>query len=327
MAYSAGLLTIKMRNKISWLVTVLLLLSVFAMTNAGTTSGYISPQASPTFFPSLTFHPSFTFTFPTMTSSTHMFTFIPSFTYIFPTITSSMPTLPPATSTVLQQTDWVVLGIDAFPPNPQAGQQMVFSMSFAALSSNMPFPQSVYVQCQIDGFSCGAGTVTYHGPVGSARTVSANSYWPASPGAHILTWFVDTSLDSNPGNNVLSIQFFVQPPQAPTTIMPSTQTTETQVTSTQPLSTVVQTSVQTVTQSPIQSSSGGLMSTSLQDYSLPLIIIVILLVLALAFTMRKRKAAPTSGPQTNSWFCTRCGTPNSINDNFCSKCGSAKPKL
>lgn len=262
-----------------------------------------------------------------MTSSTHMFTFIPSFTFIFPTTTSSMPTLPPATSTVLQQTDWVVLGIDAIPLNPQAGDQMIFSMSFAALSSNMPFPQPVYVQCQIDGFGCGAGTVTYTGPVGSARTISANSYWPASPGPHILTWFVDTTHDPSPGNNVLSIQFYVQAPQAPTTIAPSTQTTQTQVTSTQPLSTVVQTSIQTVTQSPTQSSSSGLMSTSLQDYSLPLLIVIILLVLALAFTMRKRKAAPTGGPQSNSWFCTRCGTPNFVNDNFCGKCGSAKPKL
>jgi len=318
-----------MRIKISWLA-VLLILSVITITNAATTSGYVHPQVSPTFtfFPSLTFHPSLTFTFPTVTSSTQMFTFIPSFTFIFTSATSSMPTLPPATSTAMQQTDWVVLGLDAFPPNPQPGDQMVFSMSFAALSSNMPFPQSVYVQCQVDGFSCGAGSVDYSGPIGSPQTVTVNSYWPATPGPHILTWFVDTNHDPNPGNNVLSIQFFVQTPPPPTTIVPSTQTTQTQVTSTQPLSTVVQTSVQTVTQSPTQSSNSGIMSTSLQDYSLPLIIIIVLLVLALAFTMRKRKPPPTtSAPQSTSWFCPHCGTPNSIDSNFCVKCGSAKPKL
>jgi hypothetical protein len=304
---------------------MLLLLSVITMTDSVTTSGYVSPQASPTFsfFPSLTFKPSFTFTFPTMTSSTNIFTFLPSLTFIFThTSTSSMSTLPPATSTVLQKTDWAVLGIDAVPLNPQAGDQMFFSMSFAALSSNMPFPQTVYVQCQIDGFGFGAGTVVYGGPVGSLRTVSASSYWAAIPGTHILTWFVDTTHDPDPGNNVLSIQFVVQPPQAPTTEMPSLQTTQAQVTpfSTEPLTTVIQTSIQTVTQSPTQSSSGP-MAISLQDYSLPIVIIV-LLILVLAFTMRKRKT--TTGPQSNSWFCTRCGTANSVNDNFCGKCGLAK---
>ena len=315
--------------KTSWLVTLLLLLSIITITSASTTSGYVSPQASLTFsfFPSLTYHPSLTFTFATVTSSTHMFTFHPSFTFIFPTTTGSTPTLPPATSTVMQQTDWAVLGVDAVPPNPQAGDPMAFSMSFAALSSNMPFPQSVYVQCQIDGFSCGAGTVNYNGPIGSVRIISANSYWPATPGPHVLTWFVDTTHDPNPGNNVLSVQFFVQVPQAPTTMMPSTQATETQAapSSTQSFSTIVQTSVQTVTQSSSQSSS-GLMGGSLQDYSLPLIGIIVLLVLALAFAMRKRKTTPT-GPQASSWFCTHCGTPNSMNDNFCGKCGTPKPKL
>jgi len=202
---------------------------------------------------------------------------------------------------------------------------MVFSMSFAALSTNMPFPQHVYVQCQIDGFSCGAGTIHYNGPVGSVRTVSANAYWPATPGPHVLTWFVDTTLDPNPGNNALSIQFFVPVPQAPTTTMPSVETTQV-TTSTQPPTTLVQTSIQTVTQSPSPSSTSALAGFSLQDYSLPLIGIIVLLVLALAFSMRKRKATPT-GPQSNSWFCTSCGAPNVMSSNFCAKCGSPKPKL
>jgi len=307
--------------KVSWLIAVLLLLSVVTMTEAATTSGYLSPQVTPTFtfFPSLTYYPSFTFSFPTVTSTTHMFTFFPSFTFIF-TGTSTMPT----NSTVVQMTDWAVVGIDAFPPTPQPGDQMVFSMSLAALSSNMPFPQHVYVQCQIDGFSCGAGIVHYSGPVGSVATVSANGYWPATPGTHILTWFVDTTLDPNPGNNALSIQFFVPVPQAPTSVMPSVATTQVS-TSTQPPTTVVQTSVQTVTQSPSQTSTAA-MGFSLQDYTWPLIGIIVLLVLALAVSMRRRKSQPTSA-QGNSWFCTRCGAPNMMDSSFCAKCGSAKPKL
>lgn len=309
--------------KISRLVTVLLLLSVITMTDAATTSGHIMPQASPTFFPSLTFQPSFTFVFPTVTTSTHMFTFLPSFTFVFPTTTTGSM----ASSTVVQQTDWAVLGAEALPLNPQAGEQMFFSMSLAALSSNVPFPQHVYVQCQIDGFSCGAGTIPYNGPIGSARTVSANSYWPASPGAHVLTWYVDTSLDPNPGNNALSIQFYVQPPPQPTTVMPSIQTTTQEVTTspTQPLPTIVQTSIQTVTQSPTESSSAA-PAFSLQDYSLPLIGIIVILLVVLAYAMGKRKTSPPVGPQSNAWFCTHCGTPNSINDNFCAKCGTARPK-
>jgi len=156
-------------------------------------------------------------------------------------------------------------------------------------------------------------------------TVSSNCYWPATPGTHILTWFVDTTSDPNPGNNALSIQFFVPVPQAPTTAMPSVATSPQVTTSTQPPTTIVQTSVQTVTQSSSQSSS-GLMSFSLQDYSLPLIGIIVLLVIALAFSMRKRKPLPAT-PQGNSWFCTRCGTPNLMDSNFCVKCGSPKPKL
>jgi len=307
-----------MRMKASWLVSVLLLLSAITMIATANTSAYVSPA-------SFTFLPSFTFTFATATSSTHIFTFHPSFTFIFPTTTGSTPTLPPATA--IQETDWTVLGIDAIPPNPQPGDQMVFRMSFAALSSNMPFPQAVYIQCQIDSFSCGAGTVTYSGPVGSPATVTADSYWPATPGPHVLTWFVDTTHDPNPGNNLLSIQFFVQPPQAPTTLIPSTETTQVTVTPpvTQPPSTVIQTSIQTVTQSPTQSSS-GLMSTDLQGYTLPLVAIIVILILALAYSMQKRKTKP-GGPQTNVWFCTNCGTKNGVNDNFCAKCGTAKPKL
>jgi len=313
-----------LKLKASWLVTVLLLLSIATMIGPVVTSGYIQPQVTLTFFHSLTYFPSFTFPFTTAASSTHIFTFLPSFTFIFPTTTGPTATLPNAT--MIQRTDWTVLGIGVFPPNPQPGDQLVFSMTFAALSTNAPFPQSVYVQCQIDGYGCGAGSIPYTGPVGIAQTITANSYWPATPGPHVLTWFVDTNQDPNPGNNVLSVQFFVQPQQPPTTVLPPTQTTQITVAppTTQPPSTIVQTSVQTVTQSPTQSTSSSIFGG--QDYTLPLAIIAIVLVLALALSMRKRKTQP-AGPQPGSWFCTNCGAPNVASSNFCSKCGTAKPKV
>ena len=310
--------------KFSHFISVLLVLSIAAMSTTAVTSGHVTPMASPTFtfFPSFTYLPSITFSFPTFTSSTHIFTFIPSFTF-FTSVTSSTSTLPTATSTV-QQTDWTVLSIAAIPMNPQPGDQVIFSMNFAALSSNAPFPQAVYIQCQIDGFSCGAGTVTYSGPTGGPATVSSDSYWPASPGTHILTWYVGSSNDPNPGNNAMSLQFFVPLPQAPTTVVASTQMTQVSATATQPPTTVIQTSVQTVTQPPATSSTlsgfGGI-----QNYTLPLLTIIIVLIAALALTTRKRKTAST-GSQSNAWFCTKCGTQNSFSDNFCGKCGTARRK-
>jgi len=332
-----------MKVKSSWLVATLLLLSIVTVIGSASTSGYVSPQNSFTFLPtfhSLTFLPTLTFTFPTVTSeSTEMFTFLPTFTFTFPTITSSETssvtssmttsslTLPPATSTILKQTDWAVLGVNAQPLNPQAGVPMVFSMTFAALSSNAPFPQTVYVECQIDGFSCGAGPVSYGGPIGTQAVVTADNYWPATPGLHILTWYVNTANDPNTSNNVLSVQFYVQPPPPPpTTMTPSTQTTQVPVTpSNQTPSTIIQTSILTVTPS---TSSTELTAGLLQGYTLPLVVIILILIVGLALATRKR-TQPTqpTGPQPNSWYCTHCGTPNGSNDNFCKKCGTAKPKL
>jgi len=174
---------------------------------------------------------------------------------------------------------------------------MAFSMSFAPLSSNVPFPQSVYIQCQIDGFSCGAGVVSHPGPIGAARIVSASNYWEATPGSHILTWFIDASHDPNPGNNIMSIQFFVQPAQAP---MPTTQTTmptqiiapTVQSATTQQI-TIIQTSIQTVT--PTTSTAGGFLP--IQGDTLPLIVTAgLLIVIILIITQRKRTTAAATGP-------------------------------
>lgn len=256
------------------------------------TSGYISPQATlKPLTPIFTFIPSFTFTFPTTSTHLPTFTFIPSFT-IF---TTSTPTLPPA---IVLKTDWAVLGVQVTPSNPHAGDPLLLSMSFAPLSSTVSLPQSVYIQCQIDGFSCGAGTVVHTGPMGIPMAVSADNLWPATPGHHILTWFVGTTNDPNPGNNAMSLNFFVQPLQGP--ITPTVQPTQSlpsvtlPQTVTQPI-TVVQTSVMTVgpsTTPTAASNVSDLMSSLLQGNTLPIIVIGGLILLAIALLKRKTPSSP-----------------------------------
>jgi len=265
------------------------------MTADANTSAYFSPQITvKTFLPSFTFIPTFTFIFPTTSTHLPTFTFIPSLTFTF---TTSTPTLPPA---IVLKTDWAVLAVQVTPSNPQAGDQLLLSMDFAALSSTISLPQSVYLQCQIDAFTCGAGTVAYDGPLGIPRTVSANYLWPATPGHHILTWFVSTTNDPNPSNNVMSLKFFVQPPQVP--INPTLQSTQNLPSQTLPQTvtqptTVVQTSIMTVgpsTASTLSSSTSDTMSSLLQGNTLPIIVIGGLILLAIALLKRKSHSPPSA---------------------------------
>jgi hypothetical protein len=301
----------------SWFVALLLLLSVVAVAGDVSASSHVSPN----FVPTLT----------SVISSIHItgtFTVHPTFTAIssfHPTFTFTFFTTAP-TSPVAAKTDWAVLSVAPIPYNPQAGDQVSLAMKFAPLSSTVSFPQSVYVQCQIDGYDCGGGVVTHYGPVGpgSAMIISGSTLWPATPGTHVLTWFISTTNDPNPGNNALSAQFYVQPPQGPVTI--TQQPTQTVPTLTQQ-TTVVQTSVQTVTPSTTPtSSSAGPSSILPQGYTLPIIVIGGLILLAIALLRRKGQSASPSPAitQSGSWFCIKCGTGNSSDSQFCKKCGTAK---
>ena len=285
--------------KVSWVATLLLLLSVVAMAADANTSGYTSPQAIMPLTPILTFIPTFTIIFPTTSTHLPTFTFIPSLTFTF---TTSTPTLPPA---IVLKTDWAVLGVQVTPSNPQAGDPLLLSMDFAPLSSTVSLPQSVYIQCQIDGISCGAGKVTHTGPMGIPMRVSADNLWPATPGHHILTWFISTANDPNPANNAMSLKFFVQPPQGP--ITPTVQPTQSLPSATLPQTvvqptTVVQTSIMTVgpsTASTLSSGTSDTMSSLLQGNTLPIIVIGGLILLAIALLKRKSHS-PTSAPTKQS---------------------------
>ena len=276
----------------SWLVTALLILSALFAIAGSTTSAHVSPLLTGTYtlLPSFTFHPSFTFSFFSTASSSHIFTFHPTFTAIFPTTLFTTV----SSTTIMPSTDWAVLDIGLAPSNPMEGDLVGFSMRFVALSSNVGFPQPVYIQCQIDGFSCGAGTVNYHGPVGTVRTVTAGNYWPATVGPHILTWFVSSSNDPNPSNNILSVNFYVQPNQTPGPPQTIAPTNSTQVAVP---TTVTQISVQTVTPTSsdtiVPNTTGGT-QVILPDYLPWLVIVALLVVIILFLVMRKRGA--TSNP-------------------------------
>ena len=112
-------------------------------------------------------------------------------------------------------TDWAISSVSAIPSNPQAGNPVTFSAVLTALSSTGSYPQSVDVECTIDGTSCGGGSVSYPGPTSAPATVSAQTPWTATPGTHTLTWSVSTNNDPNPSNNQNSITFNVGPPVPP----------------------------------------------------------------------------------------------------------------
>jgi len=106
-------------------------------------------------------------------------------------------------------TDWAIGSVSLIPSTPQVGEPVTFSAVLTALSSSGSYPQSVDVECTIDGAPCGGGSVSYPGPTGSPATVSTQTPWIATPGTHSLTWSVSTANDPNPSNNVMSTTFTV----------------------------------------------------------------------------------------------------------------------
>ncbi len=114
-------------------------------------------------------------------------------------------------------TDWAIQSVSLTPPTPQVGDPVTFNAVLVALSTSGAYPQSVDVECTIDGASCGGGALSYPGPTGNPATVSTQTPWIASPGTHTLTWSVSTNNDPNPSNNVMSTTFNVGPAVQTTT--------------------------------------------------------------------------------------------------------------
>ena len=117
------------------------------------------------------------------------------------TVSSSLPSV--------VMTDWAISSVGLTPPTPQAGDSVTLSAVLVALSSTGSFPQSVDLECTIDGVSCGGGSVSYRGPIGVPVTVTAQTPWTAWPGTHTLIWSASTNNDPNPSNNIMSTAFTV----------------------------------------------------------------------------------------------------------------------
>ena len=201
-------------------------------------------------------------------------------------------------------TDWAILSVGTNPASPQAGQSVYFTMSMTFLSTIDPLPQTVAVQCQIDGVSCGTGIVSHPGPPGQVLSGSSNAPWIATPGSHTLTWTISTNNDPNPGNNVSSTTFTV----GSTTIQTSASTTQTQSTVTAETFTfqttsAIQTSLtqeatsgtsqQTVT---VTADAVGELVNMMQQNSLLIIGALALLVVILAVIALRRGRKPPLAP-------------------------------
>lgn len=254
-----------------------------------------------------------------------------SFTYVFQTL--SMPG--PAEAS----TDWAVLSVSLTPSTPQEGDQVMFGMQMAALSSSVSFPQSVDVECMVDGMSCGGGSVSYPGPAGIPATVTASTPWTATPGTHTLTWSVSTANDPNPNDNAVSTTFTVGSP-AQTTLASTpttpvvTEATVSPQTPTPTLSTnttmipslgVVITVNQATPASPSTQASPPPIGTLSQTDLLLIGAVVVLVALLAVVTYRRRKAsgpATGQGSATDAVFCSHCGTQNPTTHQFCEKCGA-----
>jgi hypothetical protein len=200
-------------------------------------------------------------------------------------------------------TDWAVLSVASNPAAPRPGDAVTFSMTMTLLSTTGTFPQTVDVQCTVDGVSCGSGTVSHSGPVGVPMNVHTESPWIAVAGTHSLIWVVSGANDPNPGNDIMTTSFTTfaetttasaissSPVEASTTrpATAATQSTSQILTATvQPTTSIAQPAVETVTKIP-----GGEILETAQQNSLPIItVLALLIVILVALIFRRRKTKP-----------------------------------
>jgi hypothetical protein len=236
-------------------------------------------------------------------------------------------------------TDWAVSTVGLSPQAPVGGDSVTFTMIMVALSSTAPFPQSVNVQCLLDGGICGEGTVAYSGPQGAPHTVSTTTSWTATVGTHSLTWSISVANDPNPANNMLSTTFAVAAQsQTQTSIetqtTPTSQTTiQTQTSATAQVQPTIQTQTVVQTQLVTQTQPGIL--DQIQQNSLLVIGALGLLVLLLAVVVLRRRPLtqggspalgkpPTASTRPANIFCINCGSSLRPGTKSCPKCGETQ---
>jgi len=105
------------------------------------------------------------------------------------------------------------------PPSPKVGDHVTFAVDLTALSTNSPYPQTVYVNWWVDGTDGNGQSVTYHGPTGATQTITFSSgepnmpkQWTATAGTHTLGATVDLKPkynDPDRSNNEVSLTITV----------------------------------------------------------------------------------------------------------------------
>ena len=107
-------------------------------------------------------------------------------------------------------TDFALSDPSLSPASPHVGDPVTFQVVITALTSNQPYPQSMTLVAQLDGYTIGGGTVDYPGPTGNPIHVYSTPPWPATTGTHTITWRVTSGLqDPNASNNQVSLTFTV----------------------------------------------------------------------------------------------------------------------
>ena len=107
------------------------------------------------------------------------------------TFTTKAPTTKPST-------DWALSNLRITPSSPNVGDHITFTVDLTALSTNTPYPQTVFVNWWVDGTDGNGQSVTYYGPTGTPQTITFNdgqpnlpNQWTATAGTHTLGATVD----------------------------------------------------------------------------------------------------------------------------------------
>lgn len=107
-------------------------------------------------------------------------------------------------------TDFALSDASLSPASPHVGDPVTFQVVITALTSNQPYPQSMTLVAQLDGYTMGGGTVDYPGPTGNPVRIYSTPPWTATAGTHTITWRVTSGLqDPNTSNNQASLTFTV----------------------------------------------------------------------------------------------------------------------
>jgi len=110
-------------------------------------------------------------------------------------------------------TDWAIYNPGVVPANPTTEDPVKIVAWLRIISTINPLPQPVEVLCLVDGVPVGGGVVNVP-TVNPIQIYTPMRKYPA--GVHMVRWIVDPDMkvnDMNRGNNEVTFQFTVSPPE------------------------------------------------------------------------------------------------------------------